>query len=56
MPHFPSWEHSTLARFASDAYLKMQEQAAEIERLQRENKRMQNLVDDLQKRIADDWK
>lgn len=56
MPHFPSWEHSTLARFAQDAYLKMQEQQAEIERLQREAKRLQALVDDLQQRIADDWK
>lgn len=56
MPHFRTWSHESLARFATDAYLKMQEQSEEISRLQLESKRLQQLIDDLQQRIADDWK
>ena len=56
MPNFITWSHDTLARFATDAYLKLQEQSDEIARQQRENKRLQQVVDDLTQRIADDWK
>lgn len=32
-PAFETWQPETLAKFAHDAYAKMQEQAEEIERL-----------------------
>lgn len=32
-PNFAAWHHDTLARFAMESYLKMQEQQAQIEQL-----------------------
>jgi len=34
LPNFAAWNHETLAKFASDAYLRMQEQQEVIEQLQ----------------------
>jgi uncharacterized protein YegP (UPF0339 family) len=34
LPNFAAWNHETLAKFASDAYLRMQEQQEAIEQLQ----------------------
>lgn len=56
MPHFESWSHLVLARFAKDAYLRMQEDAAELERRNLEIKRLEQLIKDLERRLADDWK
>jgi uncharacterized protein YegP (UPF0339 family) len=34
LPNFAAWNHETLAKFASEAYLRMQEQQETIEQLQ----------------------
>lgn len=38
MPNFESWSHENLAKFAAEAYAKMQEQQERIEQLQNELK------------------
>jgi hypothetical protein len=38
VPDFQSWQPATLAKFAHDAYAKMQEQQDEIARLQQDLK------------------
>ena len=34
LPNFPAWSHENLAKFATDAYRKMQQQQEQIEQLQ----------------------
>jgi hypothetical protein len=34
LPNFPAWNHETLAKFATESYLKMQQQQGQIEQLQ----------------------
>ena len=38
MPAFETWSHENLAKFAAEAYAKMQEQQERIEQLQNELK------------------
>ncbi len=38
LPNFQAWNHENLAKFATEAYLKMQEQQGQIEGLQRDFK------------------
>ena len=38
MPNFDLWSHDNLAKFAAEAYAKMQEQQERIEQLQNELK------------------
>ena len=36
LPNFPAWERQTLDRFATDAYIRMQQQAEAIEQLRQD--------------------
>tara|TARA_R110002126_G_scaffold114521_3_gene253122 strand:+ start:748 stop:897 length:150 start_codon:yes stop_codon:yes gene_type:complete len=38
MPNFETWSHENLAKFAAEAYAKMQEQQERIEQLQNDLK------------------
>jgi hypothetical protein len=38
MPAFETWSHANLAKFAAEAYVKMQEQQEHIEQLQNDLK------------------
>ena len=38
MPNFESWSHENLAKFAAEAYVKMQQQQDHIEQLQNDLK------------------
>ena len=38
MPNFKTWSHENLAKFAAEAYAKMQEQQDQIEHLQNDLK------------------
>jgi hypothetical protein len=38
LPNFPAWNHENLAKFATEAYIRMQEQQGQIEGLQRDFK------------------
>lgn len=55
-PKFEAWALDTLAKFAHDAYLKMQEQAAQIEQLTRDRKDAINAYRDLLRRTEDDFR
>lgn len=64
-PNFAAWNLDTLTRFATDAYLKMQEQQDQIEQLNLDKKtaieqyrRLLAQHDDLLSQISehDDWK
>lgn len=58
-PNFAAWNLDTLARFATDAYLRMQEQQAQIEQLTLDKK---TAIEQYRRLIAwrlaqnDDWK
>lgn len=58
-PNFAAWHHDTLARFAMESYLKMQEQQAQIEQLSLDKK---TAIEQYRRLIAwrlaqnDDWK
>jgi hypothetical protein len=51
LPNFPAWNHENLAKFATEAYLKMQEQQGQIEQLQRDFK---DAMNELRKLVSAD--
>ena len=51
LPNFPAWNHENLAKFATEAYLKMQQQQGQIEQLQGDFKDAMNELRKLAKEL-----